>query len=571
MEYGENPGEFLDWEILGPTEYENICEDWEPPTQSRVVKPGFNFEKAFDYNFFKHVFPTVVGHGKIIDKFLADSRATYHATVSGHKIKFHDPDDPNDPDWMVKQGYLLLIAAASEMENGVENLWKAGMRKMRRPYPDFGRYMSINEFHAFCSAAPYARAEEKYWHLPTRDTPWDVFLPCLKSFNLKRQQLIGTNLMLLDESMSGWRPKTSKLGGLPNYTFEPRKPVPLGTMFRNSAECMSGVMVFQDIVQLSEVQSTKKYFNEPSSLPSKSCITAHAAEVLRQVEGAQLPPGGWVGGDSWFGSVLSAVEVMTRLKVHSTWVIKQNTDFFPMLALRSVLEARCGERPAGHWVVFKTKIEDVKLAAIAYAWSHSSVSYFVTTCGSTAPAAKAYETHYDDEFGVVQTKKIPRPNVLDWVYDYLPLIDEHNKQRQSLLRLEKKWPTKNCWFCLVTTLLGMSVVDMHRVYLNHDKAKYSKMDVLEFSDEICSNLRRRDPRKAPSLGKQIRSNGQLLGLKESQTMKGRLLELQLIDKRKGWEGKLEIPTRLNALSVANTYWTKGKLTMSQHHSVAPSA
>jgi hypothetical protein len=58
--------------------------------------------------------------------------------------------------------------------------------------------------------------------------------------------------------MSGWRPKTSKLGGLPNYTYEPRKPVPLGTMFRNGAECMSGILVFQDVVQLSEVQSRKK-------------------------------------------------------------------------------------------------------------------------------------------------------------------------------------------------------------------------------------------------------------------------------------------------------------------------
>jgi len=52
--------------------------------------------------------------------------------------------------------------------------------------------------------------------------------------------------------------KHPKLGGLPNYTYEPRKPVPLGTMFRNGAECMSGILVFQDVVQLSEVQSCKK-------------------------------------------------------------------------------------------------------------------------------------------------------------------------------------------------------------------------------------------------------------------------------------------------------------------------
>jgi hypothetical protein len=50
--------------------------------------------------------------------------------------------------------------------------------------------------------------------------------------------------MMVDESIRGWQPKTTKLKGLPNYTFEPRKPVPLGTMFCNGVECVSGILVF---------------------------------------------------------------------------------------------------------------------------------------------------------------------------------------------------------------------------------------------------------------------------------------------------------------------------------------
>jgi hypothetical protein len=41
--------------------------------------------------------------------------------------------------------------------------------------------------------------------------------------------------------------KKSKLGGLPNYTYEPRKPIPLGMMFQNGVESISGLLVFQDI------------------------------------------------------------------------------------------------------------------------------------------------------------------------------------------------------------------------------------------------------------------------------------------------------------------------------------
>jgi hypothetical protein len=117
---------------------------------------------------------------------------------------------------------------------------------MRCSYPDFGRFMGINEMWAFCSAAPYAWADEKYWYLPDHDTPWEMFLPCIFSFNDRRQHLIKTVMLMLDESMSGWRPKTSKFGGLPNIIFEPHKPMPVGTMFWNGAECFSGVLVFQD-------------------------------------------------------------------------------------------------------------------------------------------------------------------------------------------------------------------------------------------------------------------------------------------------------------------------------------
>ena len=70
---------------------------------------------------------------------------------------------------------------------------------------------------------------------------------------------------------------------------------------------MSGVSVFQDVVQLPEVQLRKMFFNEESYLAGRSIVTTHAAEVLCQVERAKVPPGGWVGSDSWFGSILSAV------------------------------------------------------------------------------------------------------------------------------------------------------------------------------------------------------------------------------------------------------------------------
>jgi hypothetical protein len=100
---------------------------------------------------------------------------------------------------------------------------------------------------------------------------------------------------MLDETMSGWRPKTSKLGGLPNYTYEPQKPVPLGLMFCNGVECIFGILVFQDVVQEPELQSQKDFHGEKASLPGNPPITTHTAKVLAKVDCAEfLKADGWV-------------------------------------------------------------------------------------------------------------------------------------------------------------------------------------------------------------------------------------------------------------------------------------
>ena len=61
-----------------------------------------------------------------------------------------------------------------------------------------------------------------------------------------------------------------------------------------------------------------------------STVLSHTCEVLRQVKGSGLEKGGFTCGDALFGSVVAAVMVAMELfEVHSTWIIKNNTSFFP--------------------------------------------------------------------------------------------------------------------------------------------------------------------------------------------------------------------------------------------------
>ena len=367
-----------------------------------------------------------------------------------------------------------MIVGSLKVQNGIKNLWKQGPSEGFEPHANFGQFIPINYFECFAAGFPYLWCDEKYWYTDPKSLPWEVILPFFDDYNTKRNTLLAVVYLVLDESMSGWRPKTSKTGGLPNISYEPRKPVELGTMARDAAECTSGVMAFLDIVQDIVNQRRKKYTGDPSHMPKGENVYVHVAETLRQAEGAGLKKGGWLCGDAWFGSIPCSVELMRRLGVHSTFVIKQNTQYYPMEVLNAILRARFPSSAAGHWVVMKATISEVDLFVMAYAWSARGVSYIVSTCGTTVQHEIPYVSRFEDEFGHTSTKDLARPSIAHIMFEYLPLIDEHNKARQNVLALEKCWPTKFGFFRVVTTAIGMCVVDLQvRLLLSNIKSASS--------------------------------------------------------------------------------------------------
>ena len=146
---------------------------------------------------------------------------------------------------------------------------------------------------------------------------------------------------------------------------------------------------------------------------------------------------GWVGGDAWFGSIDAAVELKRRLNVFCTFIIKHQQNLFPIEVLRAILRARYPKRAAGHWVVMKATISEVDLFIMAYAWSNKGIAFMVSTCGTTVQHERNYMSNYEDEFGHRATKELARPAIAHMLYEFLPLIDEHNKARQSYLALER--------------------------------------------------------------------------------------------------------------------------------------
>jgi hypothetical protein len=234
------------------------------------------------------------------------------------------------------------VTAVTEVQTGVNNLWKTGESPGLKPYPNYAQYIPVDYFKAFMAGFPYLWSDRKYWDTNKKELPFDFIKPFMDEYNEMRVRAFKVFYLVLDESMSGWRPKTSKTGGLPHITQEIRKPVDLGTMIRNAVDGITGIFIHHDPVDSIEHQWRKKYSKPAvkSYLPLGENISYATAETLRQVEESKVVPGGWACGDAWFGSVEACVELKKRFNVFSTFIIKQNVKYYPMKILHALMQAR---------------------------------------------------------------------------------------------------------------------------------------------------------------------------------------------------------------------------------------
>ena len=58
---------------------------------------------------------------------------------------------------------------------------------------------------------------------------WCKFQPAVDEFNwIRSNRVLSAFWMIVDETMSAWRPRISPTGNLPNISYIFRKPEPLG-------------------------------------------------------------------------------------------------------------------------------------------------------------------------------------------------------------------------------------------------------------------------------------------------------------------------------------------------------
>jgi hypothetical protein len=243
----------------------------------------------------------------------------------------------------------------------------------------------------------------------------------------------------------------------------------IGTEFKTAACPVTGVMCYMEIQRGKEDMKSAK-FNSTVGATTGCTLRLLLNTIPEEDQGIKHG----ITGDAWFGSVNTANEV--GLRGHEgVFQVKQYHALFP----KDFIEDALKEAPGGiHIVLNGTTKDEVNLVAVGYRYSRKTILHFVLSenAGSTGEG-DPYEMKYTDNYGNICTRYVDQPEVVSNFFASSNVIDTHNQLRQHLLQLEKKWLTKNPFFRLATTLIGINVTDAF-LLANHRKVINASNDTV---------------------------------------------------------------------------------------------
>ena len=116
----------------------------------------------------------------------------------------------------------------------------------------------------------------------------------------------------------------------------------------------------------------------------------------------------------------------------------------------------------------------------------SQVLHFISTCGKTTPGTP-YIAKYHDVYGNRVERAVPCPRLISKFFGSSNGIDVHNQTRQGKLAIESNWDTRDCWFRVDCTIVGMTVTDAWKG-LKYAKAIPESMSIRKFTNQLAKQM-----------------------------------------------------------------------------------
>ena len=306
----------------------------------------------------------------------------------------------------------------------------------------------------------------------------------VQGFNNNRAKTVAASrVKTLDESMSAFRPQSSKTGNLPNISYILRKPEPLGTELKTVACTGSnGPMLYAEIQEGKDAMKTKPFFHPHGA--TCACVLRLGKSTKDNSQHPDPLIRNLFYGDSWFASLKTAVQVTDELDAEFLGPVKTSHRQFPKKYLEDTMETW----PPGSHLVMETQKHGSSYYAIGYKYNMKKVLCFIASegAGHTKPG-KPYEAKWLDENGLTSSRLIPRPHILSEYFENSNQIDKHNHARQSQLAIGKYVVVECGYFRLFCTYLGITVTDAWKLYRAGlgDKCANKDISILSFANILC--------------------------------------------------------------------------------------
>ena len=368
----------------------------------------------------------------------------------------------------------LILASRVVGDEIGEKMWQSkrseGLSGDEKHF-DASKYMSLKRFKEMKTAIPHMYADETR----KQEDPWWQVILAIEQFNENRSRTVASsNVNVMDESMSAFKPQTTATGNLPHLSFVKRKPEPLGTEFKDNLDQTTEIMKMlrlcrkrtdtTDVLEYRHMTTKKtaqvsldimkKSMHKPEhDLPNDPNVNPNATKDIFL-------------GDAWFASFDLAFLAAKELKCHFIGVIKTNSGRYPKKFLQDTMK----QWPSGSHLLLQTVLDGQTIYVIGYKYCQKKTLMFIFTdgAGHTEPGIPYVAKWNDDNSNKVESH-IPRPAVVSFYFEKCNGIDVHNQQRQKQLRLEKCWVTEDGYFRILTTMFGITVVDAWRAYRHHTR------------------------------------------------------------------------------------------------------
>ena len=277
--------------------------------------------------------------------------------------------------------------------------------------------------------------------------------------NHRKRSFIPSEMLCVDESISRWYGQGGEWinKGLPHYVAIDRKPEN-GCEIQTTACGKSGVMLRLKLVKTKKEDEQQQHDNNIQTDEEM----LHGTRVLKFLVEPWFFTDRVVCADSYFASVPAAEELM-KMKLRFIGVVKTATKRFPVSYLSNLELQTRGDCRA----IYGTLTPETKM--MAFVWMDRDRRNFIATVSSINEGNPCLRERWrqiapGEESPEKVELTVPQPHAAEMYYSCCAAVDQHNRDRQDTLQLERKLKTHSWSMRVNITLLGMIMVDCWRVY-----------------------------------------------------------------------------------------------------------